>query len=91
MRGFRMVLIFLFFLVLGSFAQASTGTRKIELTETYRPAVKGGSADLFIPLPMKDVEYQTVISESHDSNASWVKEETVKFEDPQKICWIVIF
>lgn len=59
---------------------AAPKIHKVELVEEYHPPLKSGEADLFIPLPLQDAGYQKVLSESHDSNATWVKVESVKID-----------
>lgn len=78
MREFQMTLASIF---LVGFCHSASATRKVELVEDFHPTVKEGAADLFIPLPLKDAGYQTVVSETHETNATWVKEETVKVSE----------
>ncbi len=67
----------LFLLCPSLLSRASPVTRQIELLENFQPVMKEGVADLYIPLPMKESGYQKVTSETHESNATWVKEEKV--------------
>lgn len=54
-------------------------TRKVELIQKFHPVVKSGSVDLFIPLPIRNSDYQKVLVETHESNANWVREKDILF------------
>ncbi len=70
----------LFLLTFACVASALSRQRKIELTETFHPPLKSGSADLFVPLPLKNLTYQKILNETYHSNATWVKKVNIGFD-----------
>ncbi|PWU21428.1 MAG: hypothetical protein C5B49_02660 [Bdellovibrio sp.] len=71
------VIFFAVTAIVNSQADAVAPARKVELVQDYRPKVQAGTLDLFIPLPFENANYQKLLSEKYESNATWVKEEVV--------------
>ena len=57
---------------------AVAASREVELTQDFQPKVTEGVADLYIPLPLQEAPFQKIQKESHESNANWVKVESVQ-------------
>jgi transglutaminase-like putative cysteine protease len=68
------------FFSLAGFAE----TRKLEITQDFKPVVQSGSFDLFVPVPLEDVEYQKLLNQKVSGNASSVKTEKVYIDDAKK-------
>jgi transglutaminase-like putative cysteine protease len=79
---FPQVVASLFILLLTTLAGAET--RKLELVQDFKPVVQQGSLDLFIPAPLKDVDYQKTISQNITGNATSVKVEEVFLDSSKK-------